>query len=146
MSLLNLFARLFGGDGGRHNVAELSRRLDIPAEELQAIPVNYLQYDIPKRSGGKRTILAPDAKLKSIQRRILRRLLQRLKSHPAVTGFERGHSIVTNALPHVNKDVVLRMDIRNFFPSTTAKRVQKYFRRIGWKALQKMVDAQMRRD
>ncbi|NQT17396.1 MAG: RNA-directed DNA polymerase, partial [Planctomycetes bacterium] len=55
-----------------------------------------------------------------------------LKAHPAATGFERGQSIVTNARAHQGQAVVLRFDLVDFFPSTRAKRLKTYFRRIGW--------------
>src|SRR5262249_41023225 len=41
-------------------------------------------------------------------------------------------SIVTNAKSHVGRAVVLRMDLKDFFTSTSAKRVEQYFRSIGW--------------
>jgi len=111
---------------------ELARRLRMSLRELEGVRPTYRSFQIPKRSGGRRTILVPDDRLKSLQRRILRRVLARLKSHPAATGFERGHSIVTNALPHVGKDVVIRMDLKDFFGSTSAERVNEYFICIGW--------------
>ena len=48
------------------------------------------------------------------------------------SGFQPNESIVTNALPHVGRAVVVRLDLRDFFPSTTSRRVYHYFRRIGW--------------
>lgn len=101
-------------------------------ERLRSIRPAYHQFNIPKRSGGQRIIHAPDAKLKETQRPILRRLLSRVSVHPAVCGFERKRSIVTNALPHVNRALVLRMDIKDFFRATSDTRVQDYFRAIGW--------------
>jgi RNA-directed DNA polymerase len=98
------------------------------------VPVRYTRFEIPKRSGGARVILAPAPELKKVQRLILHRLLRRLPAHPCAAGFERGHSIVTNALPHVGRDVVVRLDLRDFFPSIPAERVEKYFRQIGWDA------------
>ncbi|MFH1921198.1 MAG: reverse transcriptase family protein, partial [Planctomycetota bacterium] len=93
---------------------------------------DYRPFTIPKRSGGQRRILAPDRHLKRLQRSILRRLLARLRAHPAATGFERGKSIVTNARAHQGRAVVLRFDVVDFFPTTSAERLRKYFRRIGW--------------
>ena len=120
-----------GGQTGL-GLMELSRRLGAPISQLQAIDVEYAEFTIPKRSGGRRTILAPSRPLKELQRRILRRLLGRLRSHPAATGFERGRSIVTNARRHVGSAVLLRMDVREFFASTDASRVRAYFEAIGW--------------
>src|SRR5262245_56443734 len=118
-------------DGG-FEVDELARRLRVSEQELRDVPVQYNRFELPKRGGGMRTILSPAPQLKAMQRRILRLLLARLKVHPCATGFERGHSIVTNALPHVGQDVVIRLDIQNFFTSTKADRVKAYFREIGW--------------
>ena len=82
----------------------------------------YRSFHIAKRSGGTRLILAPDERLKALQRRIVRRLLRRLRCHAAATGFERGRSIVANALPHAGKAVVVRLDVKDFFGSTRSRR------------------------
>jgi len=58
--------------------------------------------------------------------------LKRLRTHSAAKGFQPGESIVTNALPHVKRAVVVRLDVRDFFPTTHATRIKAYFRRIGW--------------
>lgn len=130
MGLKDLFASVFKGSG--HDVAELARRLDIDETELRAVRPAYRTFTIPKRSGGTRRIDAPDRELSNLQRRVLRRLLARLRAHPNATGFERGCSIVTNAVLHAGKAVVVRMDVKEFFPTTRARRVEQYFRRIGW--------------
>ena len=111
---------------------DLSRRLRLTASSLQSAPVRYNEFTIPKRSGGTRTILAPEPDLKELQRRLLHRLLARLKVHPAAKGFERRQSIVTNARPHVGSTAVVRMDIQDFFPSTATHRLREYFTAIGW--------------
>ena len=116
----------------RFGVDEMVRRLGVSEGELRTVEISYKAFSIPKRSGGMRTVLAPNPVLKSIQRRILRRLLAPLRSHPHATGFERGHSIVTNAWPHVGQDVVIKLDIRDFFGSTRAERVADFFNRVGW--------------
>jgi RNA-directed DNA polymerase len=129
-ALRRLFERVVPGRG--HGVEELARRLGMSVTELQAVRPSYREFQVPKQSGGTRRIMAPDNSLKALQRRILRRLLARLHNHPAAHGFERGRSIVTNARVHVRQAVVVRMDLKDFFPATRAKRIRKYFRRIGW--------------
>jgi retron-type reverse transcriptase len=119
-------------DGAGDGIDELACRLDMSESALREFRPRYREFQIPKRSGGSRRILAPEEELKNLQRRILHRLLRRLKVHPAARGFEHGQSIVTNALPHIGKPVVVRMDLKDFFPSTQAARVYKYFRKIGW--------------
>ena len=130
MGLWGLIRWLVYGRG--HGVEELGRRLGVTVAELRAVRPTYREFTIPKRSGGTRRILAPDDQLKALQRLILKRLLARLRSHPAATGFEKGQSIVTNARAHVGQAVVVRMDLKDFFPATRAKKVRKYFRRVGW--------------
>jgi RNA-directed DNA polymerase len=111
---------------------ELLSRLKVSSDILSNIKPAYHEFSIAKRSGGQRKIAAPQPQLHKMQKAILRLLLDKLKTHPNVTGFEKGHSIVTNAIVHVGADVVLRMDIKDFFPSTNAKRIRNYFRSIGW--------------
>ncbi|HEV7225207.1 MAG TPA: reverse transcriptase family protein [Pirellulales bacterium] len=111
---------------------DLAVRLKLTVEQLSAVEPRYREFSIPKRAGGQRRILAPEPELKSLQRRIHRRLLARLPVHPAATGFRRGESIVTHARRHAGQAAVVRLDLKDFFPSTSAKRVEQYFRAIGW--------------
>jgi len=113
---------------------ELARRLAMGERELQRFSPVYSTTTIPKRTGGTRTLHVPDDKTKELQRKILRQLLARLRAHEAACGFERGKSIVHNALPHVGQCVVIHLDVVDFFPSTGAGRVDRYFRRVGWDA------------
>ena len=77
----------------------------------------YVAFEVPKATGGVRVLHAPRPKLKRLQRVILDRLLAPLEIHPAAHGFVRGRSTVTNARPHVNARVVVKMDIVDFFPT-----------------------------
>lgn len=117
-------------------VDDLARRLDLSEAELRSAQPSWHTAYVPKRrrNAGSRELTVPDAQTKRLQRRILRRLLSRLRTHVAVVGFERGLSIVHNAAPHVRQAVVIRLDIVDFFHNTTADRVEAYFRRIGWNA------------
>lgn len=118
--------------GRGKGLQDLARWLDVDLRELKQLQPEYRQFTVPKRSDGVRTISAPTDSLKRVQRRILRRLLRGLRAHDAAHGFERGRSIVTNARVHCGQDVVVRMDLVDFFPSTQKRRVHRYFRRIGW--------------
>lgn len=136
--MFKFLKRLLGGPGRgelappRFGLADVSRRLGLSVAELQAVRIEYASFAIPKRGGGAREILAPAPQLKQVQRRIHRRLLRRLRAHPHATGFERGHSIVSNAFPHAGKDVVIRLDLKDFFGSIKVDCVQRYFRFIGY--------------
>jgi RNA-directed DNA polymerase len=113
---------------------ELARRLDMTADELRGLSPRYRAIIIAKRSGGQRRLLVPDKRTKALQRLMLRRVFQRLNAHDSAFGFQRGRSIVHNALPHVGQSVVVRLDVVEFFPTTRAERLERYFRRIGWNA------------
>ncbi len=132
MGLVDWWRRLFDRDPEKYDLDELARRLGVDRDSLLAIRPTYREFTVAKPSGGRRLIAAPDPELKQMQRRINRRLLQRLPAHACAMGFEQGRSIVTNAAAHTQKAVLIRLDMRNFFPATSAKRVHKYLRTIGW--------------
>ena len=64
-------------------------------------------------------IESPKPRLKELQRRILADILDKIPPHPAAHGFVKGRSIRTFVAPHVGQCVVLRMDLRDFFPDVS---------------------------
>jgi RNA-directed DNA polymerase len=121
---------------------ELARLLGLTRNQLLRFAVrsnydqpkgtHYLLHRIPKKSGGERLLMAPMPKLKAIQRRLNEALVQHLPVHPAAHGFRRGRNVKTGAEPHIGKDVVISMDIADFFPTFTFRRVSGYFRHLGY--------------
>ncbi|MEC7564927.1 MAG: reverse transcriptase family protein [Planctomycetota bacterium] len=101
----------------------------------------YKTVEISKRSGGKRILHIPDRETKKLQRTMLNNLLNRLPVHSSVTGFRQGKSIVDNAAPHVGREVIVKLDIKEFFPSTSVERVQNAFQGAGfdWKSAEILV-------
>jgi RNA-directed DNA polymerase len=93
---------------------------------------HYTRRVVPKRSGGERVILAPKRELKALQRRVLDDLVAQVPVAPTVHGFVRGRSIVTNAGQHAGKQVVLKLDLKDFFPSVTFPRVRGQFIAMGY--------------
>lgn len=87
---------------------------------------------LTKRYGNIRLIEAPKPRLKQLQRQILARILEKIPPHPAVHGFVKKRSVRTFAAPHAGQRVVLRMDLRDFFPSFAAARIQTLFRTLGY--------------
>lgn len=114
----------------------LSALLGIEIEYLAkmiASPISfYRKFSIPKRSGGKREILAPYESLLTCQRWILKNILKNIQLHPAVHGFCSGRSIKTNASPHIDGKALLKMDLKDFFPSIPLSWVIKTFQDIGY--------------
>ena len=99
-----------------------------PQEKLE----HYHYRAHVKNTGSVRVIESPKPRLKDLQRRILRAILDRVPSHPAVHGFVKGRSIRSFAAPHVGQRVVLRMDLQDFFPSFPGTRIQSFFRTAGY--------------
>lgn len=92
----------------------------------------YCTYEIPKKSGGVRLVAQPSRQLKAIQSWILRNILDNLSSSEASKGFEKGTSIYENAYPHIGSNVILALDIDNFFPSIPANKVYGVFYSLGY--------------
>jgi len=87
---------------------------------------------VAKKSGAVRLIESPKQMLKKMQRKILAEILDRVPAHPAVHGFVKARSIKTFAAPHAGQGVVLRLDLKDFFPSIRRVRVQSVFRTLGY--------------
>jgi RNA-directed DNA polymerase len=111
---------------------DIARALGISLKELWFFSIHrererqphYITFAIPKRSGGKRLIMAPKRRLKAIQRTLLKLLVEKLPVSEHAHAFRRGRNIRTGAEPHVGKRRLLRMDLKDFFPSVTAARVR----------------------
>jgi RNA-directed DNA polymerase len=92
----------------------------------------YVQFTIPKRDGSPRVICAPKPQLRWVQRRILTEILDKVPAHDAAHGFIVGRSTVTNAEPHVGAEVVLKFDLKDFFPTIHYYRVVGLFASLGY--------------
>ena len=77
----------------------------------------YKKYEIPKRNGDKRVIYEPNYDLKRIQKNILNNVLSGFKVSKYAMAYVKGMSVKDNVLPHVNKKVILKLDIKDFFNS-----------------------------
>jgi hypothetical protein len=93
---------------------------------------HYHHVLVRKRSGEARLLEAPKARLKAIQRRILRDILSAVPVHERAHGFVAGRSCLTGARVHANGAVVASFDLAGFFPSIGARRVHGIFRSLGY--------------
>lgn len=80
---------------------------------------DYNKTEIPKRSGGTRTIEEPNPRLKEKQKKLLKKYRNQEKLLPSyfAHAFLQKRNIVTAAKPHVGKKYVYRTDIKDFFGS-----------------------------
>ncbi|MDQ3367406.1 MAG: reverse transcriptase family protein [Myxococcota bacterium] len=94
----------------------------------------YVEFEIPKAKGGSRRIAAPRAPLRKVQRLILEKILGRVPLHDACHGFVAGRSTVTNARPHRGAAIVVKLDLKDFFPTVHYRRVKGLFEHLGYGA------------
>ncbi len=122
------------------DAAQLAAAMGISIGELRWLTfgrkvsktTHYQRFHLPKKSGGLRLISAPMPRLKEMQTWVLRTLLEPVPLHAAACGFRRGLSIVDNARPHVGAEIVVNIDLKDFFPTLTYPRVKGAFRKLGY--------------
>ena len=85
----------------------------------------YVGFDIPKKTGGVRHIVAPNSQLKAVQS-CINILLQALyEPHECATGFICGRGVKSNAERHIGSSCMLNIDLKDFFPSVTKDMVRR---------------------
>jgi len=92
---------------------------------------HYHRWQVPKRDGSLRLISAPKPELKAAQRWIMREVTEHLPLHGAAHGFVAGRSIATNAQVHAGARIIVKLDVRGFYPTVTMRRVKGLLRRAG---------------
>jgi len=116
-----------------HLAALLGRTPDFLAKVTAAPNHFYRTFEIPKKSGGSRRISSPYPSLKECQQWIAKEILLRLPLHATATAYAPGRSIFDHVKPHMEKGhEILIVDLKDFFPSISKKRVIGYFRSIGY--------------
>ena len=93
---------------------------------------HYREFEIKKRSGGFRQIRAPYPSLLYMQNWIYREILLKCKVNGTAHGFVRKRSILTNATVHKDQAYLLKMDLKDFFPSIHTNWVIQVFKDIGY--------------
>ena len=119
---------------------EIAQALNLSLSELQHFSIHrhrettphYVTFAIRKRTGGHRLIHAPKKRLKAIQRQLNTLLVSKLPTSDFAHGFRSGHSVKTNAAPHVGKRFVIKLDIQDCFPSIHFGRIRGLFIALGY--------------
>lgn len=93
---------------------------------------HYARFAIPKRGGGTRAISAPKKQLRAAQKWVLVNILDKVGVHNAAMAFRPKRSIVHNARLHTSKSIVIRVDLKDFFPSIQFRRVKGLFKGLGY--------------
>ena len=92
----------------------------------------YKKYNIRKSNGKLREIKQPRKDLKGIQAWILRNILDKLTPTLFATAYIKDKNILSNVTPHCNNKYFMLLDLEEFFPSISIRRVAKIFSLIGY--------------
>jgi RNA-directed DNA polymerase len=86
----------------------------------------YKSFKIKKKNGSYRNINEPLNQLFSIQKEFSLFFLMNRSENENSHGFELNKSIITNANKHVNKKIVLNIDLENFFLNISTSRIVEF--------------------
>jgi len=114
-------------------VEEMAQRLGVSACAIRMVSNpktrNYRVY-VQRQGRKKRLIEAPKTILKRIQRSLLDSVFSHVHSSTWSHGFCPGRSIFSHAVLHTRKNVVVTMDIKDFFPSVNLQKIHPILRRF----------------
>ncbi len=120
--------------------ADIAAALGIPITRLRwlafhseaAARTHYIHFSVPKKSGGLRELCTPHKTLARCQEWILTQILEKISAHESAHGFVHGRNTVSNARPHVRQAAVINVDMKDFFPTITFRRVGGIFKSLGY--------------
>ena len=92
----------------------------------------YKKFVIPKKLGGYRVIEASNDELKCRQLWIKKFILDKLRVSEFAKGFKKNCCIYDNAIVHVGQELVINIDIKDFFPSIKYKQIFRVYKYIGY--------------
>lgn len=108
----------------------MGKELFLPANHIAQLAKTashqYKIYKINKHGGDTRTIEHPSRRLKTLQKWLLTNVIETWPVHDAATAYRKGTSILNNAQLHVGNAYLLRMDLKEFFPSLRSDDLRTY--------------------
>ncbi|BBD58103.1 RNA-directed DNA polymerase [Nostoc sp. HK-01] len=123
-----------------NNAEQIAASIEISIARLHFLAFNsqtshishYIHFKTAKKIAGTRIISAPLPDLKRAQYWILHNILQKIAIHNAAHGFCGDRSIITNATPHIGAEVIINIDLQDFFSAITYPRVKGLFQSFGY--------------
>ena len=108
----------------------------LPRNELMTLirsaPRRYKVFQVPKKVPGQfRTIAQPAREVKVLQYWVMKHILSKFEIHTAAKAYRNGLSIVDNATPHTQGNVLLKMDFKDFFLSLKARDFRAFLMRMN---------------
>lgn len=110
-------------------IAHIAKSTGLSTSYLEKLvrkaPHSYKHYTIPKRTGGTRDIYHPSAALKAIQIWIAEQFFDVLPVHTCVYSYRKRRNVAMHADQHRSANFLLRIDLKDFFPSITGDDVRR---------------------
>lgn len=108
----------------------VSETLAIPIHDVVRLvvraPYTYKKYQIPKKSGGFRSIAQPAKETKVVQQLIIDNVFCLLPVHDCAMAYMRGSSVKKNAQLHRHNQYLSKFDFTNFFGSITGADIEAH--------------------
>ena len=117
------------------DINQLLMVFELTDDDLEKFVIdNTNHYYVRKRNGNLREVWKPNYKLKTIQKWILKNILNEIEVSACAHGFVKKKSILTNAEVHLHQEPfwVFSTDIIDFFPSIKHNEIKKIFMEIGY--------------
>ena len=122
------------------NIHDLSKLIGLNSETIVWLTFekkvssvdHYLRFEIPKRSGGMRLISSPKKQMRQAQLAIREEILKKMAPSKQAMAFRPNTSIVDNAKAHAGAKILVRVDLKDFFPSISFNRVRGFFKSCGY--------------
>jgi len=115
---------------------DLAFKLGISTRQLNWLAYardgRYRRLEVSKANGKIRVLHAPVSKLKTVQRWITDHILLKTRPHKYATAYYPGSMLSDNASPHVGRQIVVRLDLKDFFPSITHGQARRVFSSFGY--------------
>ncbi|MDR6734909.1 reverse transcriptase family protein [Sphingobacterium sp. 2149] len=92
----------------------------------------YLNKFLKKKRYGFRHIRIPSENLRIIHKWIKEHILGKVEMPSYVTAYCKNRSIIDNATLHLNSQLLIKMDLSDFYDHIDTKIVYKIFRRLGY--------------
>ncbi len=109
-------------------------RIEIYAQDFWNISPKYKAVHIPKKTGGTRLLNIPDDTTKDMLSAVNALFQTELNKHisSVAHAFRPNRSTVTNARPHLGCTVLIKLDIKDFFPSVRAEHILPWIERATY--------------
>jgi RNA-directed DNA polymerase len=118
------------------SLRDLSWRVGVPVEQLRKLAADverhptsqYHEFAIPQGKDKFRTVRSPSERLKVVQRRIVKRVLDELGYSMAAHGGGSGRSTLSNATVHRGQRTLAALDVKKFYDNVDHRRVYRMLR------------------